>query len=242
MIHHPELIQGSQEWLRARMGRPTASEFHRIITSTGKPSDARFRYIGDILAALIFDRPLETVTTPAMMRGSELEAEAVAYYEFMYDTKTEVAGFCTTDDGLVGASPDRFSGERRLLEVKVPDKPGIQMMYVCFPNRLVDEYNIQVQGQLWVCRDREAVDILAYHRGLPEVVVSIERDPKIQDALDAALPAFCAILGEKVAALKERGFIADKPAGAPRQYREWLTEEDVEAIIADRFGQDSLGG
>jgi hypothetical protein len=37
MITH-DVTQGSPEWLEARLGIPTASEFDKIITPTGKPS------------------------------------------------------------------------------------------------------------------------------------------------------------------------------------------------------------
>jgi len=34
MIIHPQMIQQSEEWFRARSGRPTASQFSRILTAT----------------------------------------------------------------------------------------------------------------------------------------------------------------------------------------------------------------
>ena len=41
--------QGSVEWFEARLGIPTASEFSRIVTPTGKLSAARVTYMGELL-------------------------------------------------------------------------------------------------------------------------------------------------------------------------------------------------
>ena len=44
--------QGSEEWYRARLGIPTASNFSAIITPKGKPtaSETRTRYLHKLLA------------------------------------------------------------------------------------------------------------------------------------------------------------------------------------------------
>lgn len=37
-IYYPEIEQGTDEWFRIRMGRPTASEFARIMTPKQNPT------------------------------------------------------------------------------------------------------------------------------------------------------------------------------------------------------------
>ena len=41
--------QGSQEWLDARLGRPSASQFHKLIKSNGKPSASADGYINSLI-------------------------------------------------------------------------------------------------------------------------------------------------------------------------------------------------
>ena len=41
--------QGSDEWFAARLGRPSASMFNKLITSTGKPSTSAGKYIDELV-------------------------------------------------------------------------------------------------------------------------------------------------------------------------------------------------
>ena len=44
------IAQGSEAWMRARLGIPTASNFKRIITGTGAPSGCAAQYMNELLA------------------------------------------------------------------------------------------------------------------------------------------------------------------------------------------------
>ena len=48
--------QGSPEWLKSRLGRPSASMFAKLITTTGKPSASADKYINDLVAEKITGR------------------------------------------------------------------------------------------------------------------------------------------------------------------------------------------
>ena len=145
MIHH-DVKQNSDRWHNLRLGIPTASEFHRIITpKTMKLSSQAEDYRDWLLAEWIYGAPLESPETSFMQRGSELEPEAVRSYEFERDCEVSEAGFFTTDDGMVGASPDRLVGSCGLLEIKCP-APQTHVGYMM--SRAVDEkYMTQLQGQ-----------------------------------------------------------------------------------------------
>jgi len=210
-----DMPQGSVEWRRARMGVPTASSFHRIITpKTAKPSQQSEAYLHELLAELMLGRPLDSVSYPWMSRGSELEEEAGNWYEFERDVATEVVGFCTTDDGLFGASPDRLVGDEGLLELKCPS-PAVHVGYLLFPQRGVDaEYRCQVQGQLLVT-ERQWCDIVSYHPELPKVIVRVERDEEYIALMRAALADFCARLAEGKAELQRRGLLAPQEPDSP---------------------------
>lgn len=202
-----DMMQGSEAWRRARMGVPTASAFHRILTPTGKPSKQAEGYLYELLAELMLGRPLDAPSYPWMQRGSDLEEDAASWYEMQCDIDTDVVGFCTTDDGLIGASPDRLVGDDGLLELKCPS-PAIHVQYLLYPQRGVDaEYKTQVLGQLYVT-GRKWCDIVSYHPQIQKVIVRVERDEEYISLLDAALRAFCEQLAEGRAELERRGLLA----------------------------------
>ena len=121
-----------------------------------------------------------------MARGSELEAEAVAAYEFEKDAETVPVGFVTTDDGRVGCSPDRLVGADGLLEIKCPSAIAHVGNLLAAP----DQYAVQVQGQLWVA-EREYCDLLSYCPGLPRAMFRIYRDDAFISKMAAVIAEFC---------------------------------------------------
>lgn len=203
MIVH-NVKQGTAEWLKARAGIPTASQFDRIVTPKGKPSTQAEKYLHTLLAERIMGRPTVQAVTFWMGRGSETEAEAVAYYEGVRDLDTEVIGFLTNDAGTIGASPDRFVGEDGLLEIKVPAE-HTHVAYLL--TKAVDaEYYPQVQGQLWVS-GRKWLDIMSYHPEMPPALIRVERDDRYIQALSDAVETFSRTLEDAAADLRERGWI-----------------------------------
>src|SRR5262245_45091449 len=119
MIIH-DVVQGSTSWLQLRAGIPTASQFDQIITPSGKPSKSAERYMLTLLAERLMGHPITENVSMWMKRGSEMEADAVAFYQLQTDSDTVPVGFITNDEGTIGASPDRLVGEEGLLEIKCP--------------------------------------------------------------------------------------------------------------------------
>lgn len=205
MILH-DVVQGSEEWRRLRMGVPTASEFHRILTPGGKPSASAESYLYELLGELLMSRPMETPTYSWMQRGNDLEEDASNWYELQRDTATKIVGFCTTDDGTIGASPDRLVGDDGLLEIKCP-APDTHVRYLLFPEKGVEKaYKVQVMGQLYVT-ERAWCDVVSYHPELPSVIVRVERDEEYIAKLDAALHAFAEQLALAKTELQRRGLL-----------------------------------
>jgi len=199
MKHH-DLLQGSKEWFQARAGIPTASEFHRLLTpATLKPSAQADGYLYRLVAERITGQVFDTTTTvwsTAMEDGIAREQEAVDFFELTTGKQTSLAGFCTTDDGLVGASPDRFANEGgELLEVKAP-LASTHVGYLLV-GELPPGYELQVQGQLFVTGAR-CVWFISYYPGLPPLLLEIRPDARVQAALYSALGLFCSRLDEAV--------------------------------------------
>ena len=49
--------QGSEEWFKARLGVPSASNFHRVITPTGKLSSQVDSYVNTLASEIITGQP-----------------------------------------------------------------------------------------------------------------------------------------------------------------------------------------
>jgi hypothetical protein len=180
-----------------RLGIPTASEFPKIVTPTGKLSEQARKYAHLLVAEQLLGRPLISLDELEWVaRGKELEPEAARLYEFDRDVDTEPVGFLTTDDGRIGASPDRLVGKPGVLEIKAP-APQTHVGYVL--DGFAEKYKPQVQGQLLVS-DREWCDWMSYHPELPPIIDRVHRDEVFIGRLRDALNVFCDMLD----AMRER--------------------------------------
>lgn len=194
--------QGDDVWRQARSGLPTASCFDQIITPrTRKPSASQDKYLARLLCEWFLGRPLEDEASAYMDRGREMEAEAVAKYEWDYNDTTTEVGLCLTDDGTAGASPDRLVGDDGLLEVKCPAMTT-HMAYMLNPALLREAYYCQVQGELFVT-GRKWADLISFNPILPTVRVRCEPDAGFQEALGQALQVFSLGLSAGKRALQE---------------------------------------
>ena len=93
----------------------------------------------------------------------------------------------TTDDGLVGASPDRLIvGASAGLEIKCPLLPTHIGYRLDGPG---DDYRPQVQGQLWVA-EFEWLDFYSYHPQMEPVRLRTQRDDAYIKLIEQALRDF----------------------------------------------------
>ena len=188
-----DLAQGSDDWLAARLGIPTASCFDKIVTpKTLELSKASKPYLCRLLAEWMYGAPLEAFTSGWMDRGKNLEPEAIRYYEMERECETLAIGLVLTEDCMAGASPDRLVGDGGALELKCPALET-HVGYMLEPQSLVDEYRLQVQGQLWVI-GRAWADVMSYSPGFPAVIVRVLPDERAQKALTVHVPAFVEIM------------------------------------------------
>ena len=184
-----DCVQGSEEWRLARLGGVTTSQFHRLITpKTRKPSASAGGYLRELVAEWMLGAPLDDGDSLWMQRGSEMETEARAWYEFQNDVDVRQVGFCLRDDGKVGCSPDGLVGEDGLLEIKVPSA-AVHVGYMLAPETLADEFRCQVEGQLWVC-ERQWCDLVSFNPEIPPALIRCERDESFIEALAEIVEAF----------------------------------------------------
>lgn len=168
--------QLSKEWFDVRRGVPTASNADKIITpKTGKPSASSEKYI-DRLIADMYDPAYGTevqFTNYAMDRGNRLEPEARKFIAMELDCELTQVGFCLSDCGRFGMSPDALIGTESTLELKVP-LPETHVGYLR-AGTLPDDYKPQVHFQLLVSK-LPSVIFASYCPGMAPLIVEVMRD------------------------------------------------------------------
>ena len=196
--------QGGDEWVTARLGIATASQFHRILTKkTMKPSAQAKGYLHELLAEWAIGFPLDDAASGFMERGTALEDAAADFYEFQSDVNTTKVGLVLSDDRRVGCSPDRLVGDDGGLEIKCPSAK-VHVSYIL--GTPVDDYRAQVQGALWLT-DRKWWDVLSYHPELPPALVRVERDDAFILALSSTVADFLDRLDDAKVSMKGKGVL-----------------------------------
>lgn len=191
-----DVEQASDRWFEIRKGVPTASCFDRILTPkkgefSSQAEDYANQLIGDLFS-LIPPEGIENATTRAMRWGTHCEEEARRYYSMEKDVDLANGGFCMSNDGRFGCSPDFLVGLepvddefrkddrgnsfvlsvcKAAGEMKCP-QPGTQVKYLR-SKELPAEYRWQVHGHL-IVTGAEYVDFLSYSPGLAPLVVRVE--------------------------------------------------------------------
>lgn len=190
VTYHPNVIQGSDEWLALRTGLLTASEMKLILTPTLKVAnnDKERAHLYELLAQRITGYVEPSYVSDDMLRGAADELEARSLHEKHVAPVQEV-GFITNDKWgfTLGYSPDGLVGEDGLIECKSRrQKYQVQTLVT---REVPAEYVLQLQTGLLVT-ERKWIDFITYSGGLPMMTVRVFPDFEIQDAIIAAATAF----------------------------------------------------
>ena len=178
--------QYDAEWWAIRRGVPTVSEFKKLLTAGGKLSEQAGGYACKLIGDL-YDRQYprtDTYVSAAMKNGTMLEPEARAWYELETGQTVRQVGFCLTDDGRFGASPDALVGDDGVLELKSPN-PQTHVEWL-IGGVLPAEHGPQVHGAL-IVTGRPWCDFMSYVDGLPALRVRVEPDAytaKLKEAME----------------------------------------------------------
>lgn len=168
--------QYSPEFWEHRRGKPSTSEFHRIITArTRKLSAAADGYIAQLCAEQVHFDPnffTEKPRSAEMEHGSRAEAEARKWYALEANTDIEEVG--GVFDGRFWSSPDGLIGDDGILECKCPQLET-HVKYLLDRERLLNEYQCQVHGQL-IVSGRKWVDLVSYVVGLAPIIIRVVPD------------------------------------------------------------------
>lgn len=198
MIELP-IDQNSEEWLNYRCGIPTASQFKRLITSTGEPSKSMTEYAYELACNRFAGRPVDPFAGNKWTEaGHEDEPDARDHYAFITGHDVRLAGFVIDQEpATMGASPDSWVNDDGLLELKrLKGSKLIEMnIYYRKNKKLAPDYVAQVQGQMLIC-ERDWVDVVFYNPLLPPLIVHVERDEKVIDGLKKQIEAVNALRDE----------------------------------------------
>lgn len=191
ITYHPDVDQGSDEWLALRCGILTASEMKHIITAKtlkAANNDNTRSHAYELAFQRISNHVEPQYVSDAMLRGQEDEIYARAAYAEHYAPVTETGFITNTKHGLtIGYSPDGLVGDDGLIECK--SRRGKYQVQTIATNEMPDDYLIQVQTGLLVS-GRKWLDFVSYCGGLPVYVMRIEADAEIQGAILDAAKAF----------------------------------------------------
>jgi len=182
--------QGTEEWLAARRGKPSASMFSKLITMTGKPSSSAIGYIDELVAEVITGET-EHFSNSHTERGTALEPEARESYEFITDNEVLECGFIVDPTFSYGCSPDGLVTEKGQsvggLEIKCP-AAKTQASYWRDPTLAVKKYWCQIQGCMWLT-GRDWWDLFTYHPKMPHVLVRVDRDDEFIEKMAVEVKA-----------------------------------------------------
>ena len=187
--------QGSEAWLRSRLGKISASRVDSILTPTGKPSAQADKYINELIAQRLSGEVPETYTNAHMERGNELEPSARALYEFINDCTVDLAGFCLHPILPAGFSPDGFVSDAGGLEIKCC-APHTHVEYLR-KGKVPTKYIPQIQMALWIS-GREWWDFMSYHPKIEPLIVRVERDEEYIEKLQQEVTKAAKLIDKEV--------------------------------------------
>lgn len=193
------MIQRTEEWYKAKIGKVGASKIADIMAKTKSgPSASRQNYMMELLVARLTGEYPESYQSADMLWGIEYEPIARELYE-------EITGNIVTETGFIlasdipdaGASPDGLIGIDGLIEIKCP-KTATHVNYILTEN-IDTKYIYQMQWQMY-CTNREWCDFVSYDPRMPErfniFIKRVDRNQEIIDSIKIEVIKFLDELNE----------------------------------------------
>jgi hypothetical protein len=200
MIILNDIIQGSPEWKKEKLGKPSASRFSDIITTAGQVSKSREGYMHELAAERVSGVSAEGYKNAYMQEGNDRESESRALYEMLYNVEVAQCGVIYKDEGRYFlCSPDGLPPGYGLEMKNV--LPKTQVKYLLGGNLPMDYWQ-QIQGSLYIT-GYDRWDFLSYSPGLPPLILEVRRDEKFIAILAKELDSFCVDLARTVEKLKK---------------------------------------
>ena len=194
--------QNTEEWHRARLGKPTGSNFAKVLGS----KSVRQGYLDDLICQRLTNNRGEDVKSSAINWGHEHEADARQAYEARNWCFVEEVGFIMHDTINAGCSVDGMVDPDGIIEIKCPynSKNHLQTLE---SREVPKQYVPQVQGNLLIT-GRKWCDFISYDPRFPEklslCVIRVEPDEEYHENLTKHLMDFCDDIDERVLQLQQK--------------------------------------
>ena len=192
-----DCLQGSDEWMNAKIGVLSASNFSNVITATGKK--AKTAHMNLLIAEIFLNRKTETFLSNSMQRGMDLAPEARTWYEFATDSDVREVGMVyLNNDKKVSCSPDGLM-DKKGLEIKCPE-PHTHIKYLR-EGILPKDYIQQVQGSMLVTGLKQW-DFLSYHPTIKPFLITVDADPDYQAKMNDYIADFVEEMDQAIKQIK----------------------------------------
>ena len=152
-------VQGSEEWVKQRLGKVTASVSHKVYSE--KLTTTKKNLMRSLALERLSGSRMSNIKTVDMARGLAIEPLARKAYEIATQQKVSLVGFISHPDiKNAGASPDGLIGEKGFIEIKCLNIRNHNQ--IIKNKKIPKQYYYQMQFQL-ACSQREWGDFVAYH-------------------------------------------------------------------------------
>lgn len=190
ITYHPELVQGSDEWIDARRGLITAGSMDLILTPTLKmaSNEKERTHLYELLAQRETGYTEPSYISDDMLRGLDDEVYAKSLYAEKYAPVVDT-GLVTNDalGFLIGFSPDGLVGDDGFLEIKSRRQKWQAQTIV--DDEVPSEFMLQIQTGIFVT-GRSWCDFISYCGGMPMFVKRTFALPEYQTAIKTAATQF----------------------------------------------------
>ena len=203
-----ELIQGTDDWIFARLGKVTASRIKDVVAKakTGNGwGESRRTYRKNLAVERIKGKPRSGMYKSEILdRGNDTEPQARdAYIRATFNEVTEVGFVPHPHIDMSGASPDGLVAPDGIIQIKCPLDDA---HYETLKNDKIDGgYIKQIQWEL-ACTERKWADYVSFNPewpdGLQLKIIRVDRDDEMIAELEKQVIIFLKEVDKEVKEMK----------------------------------------
>lgn len=192
--------QGTEEWHLARLGKPTGSNFAKVLGS----KTVREGYLDDLICQRFTNNRGDDIRSAAINWGHEHEPAARDLYCATELCVVQEVGFLMHETINAGCSVDGMVEPDGIIEIKCPynSKNHLKTLET---RQVPAQYVAQVQGNMLIT-GRKWCDFISYDPRFPEnlqlCVIRVEPDEEYQSNLFEHLVEFCNDIDARVEELQ----------------------------------------
>lgn len=208
---YKDIIQGSDEWKKLRIGVVTASRIIDIMPSikTGKYNASRKNYLAEKAIEILTGEMADSFVSAPMQWGTDTEPLARSAFEAKTGKMVEEVGFVTHPNPALknfGCSPDGLIGEFDGLEIKCPNSATHIEVLLQGKFKIKRDYIFQMQTCL-MCTERDNWYFMTYDPRMPDnlsmAYFRFERDKTMIAEIEKEVLLFNAELDALIKKLRE---------------------------------------